>query len=121
MLRKVLGAVLVSVLCVGFSLAEELRGVISKIDGNKITFSERKSKDEKGPEQTLTVADKVKVVKAKFNKETKKLEAGEELEGGLKNEMFSKIGEKGLFATVVTDDDKKITEIRVFARPSKDK
>ena len=116
MLRKLVGAVLVMVFCVGFSLAEELRGVISKVDGKKITFSERKSKDDKGPEQVLTVADGVKVVKAKFNKETKKLEAGDALEGGLTNELFTKIGEKGLFATVVTDNDKKITEIRVMAR-----
>ena len=36
------------------------------------------------------------------------------IDQGLKNEMFSRIGEKGMRATIVTDDDnKKITEIRV--------
>jgi hypothetical protein len=119
MLRKFVGAVLVMVFCVGFSLAEELGGVISKVDGKKVTFTERKSKDEKGPEQVLTVADSVKVVKAKFNKETKKVEAGDALEGGLTNELLAKIGEKGVRATIVTDADKKITEIRVFAGKGK--
>jgi hypothetical protein len=33
--------------------------------------------------------------------------------GGLSNEMFSKIGEKGVPATIVTDSNNKITEIRV--------
>src|SRR5205085_1523428 len=106
----------------------EIRGVITKVEGGKVTFSAGKfdketKKFERGPAQTLPVADKLKVVKAKFNKETKKLEAGDPLEGGLKNSMFSKIGEKGLPATIITDaDNKKIIEIRVpaFTRP-KDK
>lgn len=118
MLRKLIGTVLVMVFCVGFSLAEEMRAIVTKIDGNKITFAENKGKGEKGAEQTLPVTDSCKVVKAKFNKETKKVEAGDALEGGLKNELFTKIGEKGLGATLVIED-KKITEIRVFAGKGK--
>ena len=41
-----------------------------------------------------------------------KLEAGDPIEDGLKNKMFSSIGEKGVQATIVTEDNK-ITEIRV--------
>ena len=44
------------------------------------------------------------------------------LDGGLKNEMFSKIGEKGVSATVITDAaNKKITELRVGGRGGKGK
>src|SRR5262249_24054345 len=92
----------------------EIRAIITKVDGGKVTFAENKGKGEKGPEKTLPVAEGVKVMKDKFNKDTKKLEAGDALEGGLKNEMFSKIGEKGVGARIITDaDNKKITEIRV--------
>ncbi len=51
----------------------------------------------------------------------KKVEAGDAIEGGLKNEMFTKIGEKGMFASIVTEDDK-VSEIRVvrFGKKKKD-
>jgi hypothetical protein len=116
MLRKVVGALFVLVLGLGIALADEFGAIITKVESGKVTFSKFKGKDEpKGPETTLPVADNVKVVKGKFNKETKKMEAGDPIEGGLKNEMFTKIGEKGLFSTIVTDaDNKKITEIRAF-------
>jgi hypothetical protein len=114
MLRKVVGAAFVLVLFVGITLAEEIRAVITKVEGNKVTFTPFKDK-EKGEPKTMTVADKVKVVKGKFDPETKKLEAGDPIEEGLKNKMFTEIGEKGLFSTIVTDkDNKEITEIRVF-------
>jgi hypothetical protein len=113
MLRRITGAMIVLIFCVGISLADEIRAIIIKVDGDKVTFAENKGKGEKGPEQTLTVSEKVKVVKGKFNKETKMLEAGDEIENGLKNEMFTKIGEKGVGALIITDDSKKITEIRV--------
>jgi hypothetical protein len=103
------------VLCVGVALADEIRAVITKVEDGKVTFAEAKGKGEKGPEKTLPVAANVKVVKAKKNKETKKVEVTGEIDNGLKNEMFSKIGEKGIGAQIVTDaDNKKITEIRVF-------
>ena len=115
MLRKVVSAAIVVVLFAGVALADEIRAVITKVDGNKVTFSEIKGKGKKGDEQSLPAAKDVKVVKGKFNKETKKVEAGGDIEGGLKNKLFSDIGEKGIRAVIVTDD-KKITEIRVFGK-----
>ena len=117
MLRKVVGAAVIMVLSVGIAMAEEIRAIITKVEGDKVTFAEAKGKGEKGPEKTLPVSDKVKVVKGKFNKDTKTVEAGEDIEKGLKNEIFSKekLGEKGIPAFVVTDaDNKKITEIRIY-------
>jgi hypothetical protein len=112
-MRKLVGAAVLLVVCVGLTMAEEIRAIILKVDGDKVTFAEAKKKRERGPEQTLPVADNVKVVKGRFNRETKKIEAGEPVSDGLKNPMFSSISEKGLRATVVTDDGKKITEILI--------
>ncbi len=120
MVRKLVGAAILLVLCVGVTLADEIRAIIIKVDGDNVTFAESKGKGEKGPEKTLPVAENVKVVKGKFNQETKKLEAGDPIDDGLKNKVFSKIGEKGLRATIITDDDnKKITEIRVAGERKK--
>lgn len=123
MLRKVIAASLVLVLSVGVAFADEIRGVITKVEGGKVTFAkmEGRGKDaKKGEEMTLPVAKDVKVVKGKRNQETKKLEAGDALEGGLKHKMFASIPERGIGALIVTDDsNKKITEIRVMQRRQK--
>jgi hypothetical protein len=113
MLRKVIAASFVLVLSVGVVFADEIRGVITKVDGNKITFAETKGKGQKGDEQTLTTTKDVKVVKGKFNKESKTVEAGDEIEGGLTSKTFTNISEKGVRALIVTKDNK-ITEIRVM-------
>ncbi len=120
MLRRVVSAAFILVLVAGVTLADEIRAIIIKVEGGKVTFAENKGKGERGPEQTLPVAANVKVLKGKFNQDTKKLEAGDPLEGGLKHELFSKIEEKGLPATVITDtDNKKISEIRVGGKGKK--
>ena len=125
MFRKVVSAAVIVALCVGITFAAEISGVITKVDGDKVTFAEVKGfgKDaEKGESKTLPVAKDVKVVQGKFNKDTKAIEAGDPLEGGLKNKMFTEIGEKGVRATIVTDkDNKTITEIRAFTFKGKGK
>jgi hypothetical protein len=118
MLRKVIGAAVVLVLFVGVAFAEEIRAVITKVDGDKVTFAPLEGKGKnatKGPEKTLpTVAD-VKVVRMKRNKETKKFEVGGDVKNGLQNKLFSDISEKGVPAMLITDaDNKKIKEIQVL-------
>jgi|SRR5581483_3992935 hypothetical protein len=113
MLRKVVSAAVILVLCVGVTLADEIRVFITKVDNGKVTFQENKGKGERGESKTLPVDAKVKVVKGKFDKDTKKtVSTGEDIEGGLKNKMFTDIGEKGVAATIITKDNK-ITEILV--------
>jgi len=117
MVRKCVGALAILLCCVGMSLADEIRAIIIKVDGDKVTFAENKGKGEKGPEKTLPIADNAKIVKGKFNMDTKKLDAGDPIEGGLKSETFTKIGDKGVQGVIITDgDNKKITEIRVGGR-----
>jgi hypothetical protein len=115
MLRKVVSAVFVLVVCVGVTLADEIRVFITKVDGDKITFAENKGNGERGESKTLPVEAKVKVFKAKYNKVTKKTTAlEEEVKGGLKNKLFAEIGAQGVPATLLTDqDNKKVIEILV--------
>jgi hypothetical protein len=115
----VLAASLVLVLSVGVVFAEDIFARITKVEGNKVTFTEFKGK-EKGEEQTLPVAKSAKIVNGKFNKETKSVEVVDEVEGGLKNKMFTDITEKGIVARITTED-KKITEIRVLRFKGKKK
>ena len=115
-MRKILIAAPIILVCFGVALAEEFRGTITKVDGNKITVLKGKKGDAK--EVTLTVVENVKVSKGKFNKETKKLEAGDAIENGLKNELFSSGKTR---ATFTTNDDGKVTEIVVGGRGGKKK
>ena len=113
MLQRMLLAMFALVVWVGLVMSDEFRCTITKVDGDKVTFN-ASTKDNKVDDKTLPAADKIKVSKGNFNKETKKVEAGDAIEGGLKNEMFTKIGDKGLRATIITDtDNKKIVEIIV--------
>ena len=116
MLRKVVSAAVVLVLCVGVALAEEINAVILKVEGKNVTFAETKGKGQKGPEKTLPVSNTVKVVKGKRNPDTKKIEATDDaIEDGLKNKRFTDISEKGVRAGIVTNDDNtQIIEIRVL-------
>jgi hypothetical protein len=118
MLRKIVCIGVVLALSAGVAFADSFVGLITKVEDNKVTFHpfEGKGKDaKKGEEKTMKTAKDLKVVKGKFNKETKQFEAGEEIEGGLKHKMFEEISEKGIFARITTDDDnKRIKEISVF-------
>jgi hypothetical protein len=116
MFRKVVLAGFTFVCLVGIAMSDEFRASITKIDGNNITFAkiEGKGKDaKKGEAMTLPAAKDLKVNKGMFNKDTKKVEAGDAVEGGLKADAFTKIDpEKGLNATIVTDaDNKHVTQI----------
>lgn len=121
MLKRTVGALVVLVLGAGFVFADEFGAIITKVDGNKVTFHKAKFKKgaapEKGDEMTLPLAKDAKVTTGgRFNKETKSIEDAEDLPQGAKNERLQKIGEKGMFAFLTTDEDnKKITRIHLFA------
>lgn len=120
-MRKVLFSLVAVTVCVGLAMADEFTAVITKVDGDKVTFHKTKfnkeeKKVEKGAAETLPAKADVKVVKGTPAKGGK-VEAGDAIEGGLK---AVKIGEKGVNARIITDDgNKNIVEIRVI--PSKKK
>jgi hypothetical protein len=100
MLRKLFGTLAVAVvLCVGAVLADEIKGVIKKVDvdGHKITVSVD------GKETTYDVADDAK------------LPGGKDKPGTLKglSRAVDKAGADGLKATIITDkDNKKVIEVK---------
>src|SRR5262249_33510847 len=74
----------------------------------------------KGEAKELTLADNVKVKNATGKKEDKfEVTVGEDLKNGLKNERFTKnrfLPAPGVFSQIITNDDGKVTEIRVFPK-----
>jgi hypothetical protein len=121
MLRRLVSALAVLGLCLGIALAGEFQAVITKVEGNKVTFAKVKGK-QKGEEETLPAARNVKVVKGTYNRQEKTFEKTADVEDGLKAKMFTDISEKGVRAMIVTDDDnKQITEIRLLKGRGKKK
>jgi hypothetical protein len=126
-MRKFVAASLVLVIAVSAATADEFVGFITKFEGGKMTV--KKSKGTEPPEEvTLNVADNVKIVRGKVNKDTMKIEAGEAFEGGKdalakqvketaeRVQKYIEEGKKGfglgVFAKIVTEGDK-VAEIRV--------
>src|SRR2546429_8603265 len=112
MLRKFVCAAIVVVFGLSVAMAEEITALISKVDGNKVTFKKFVGAGKKGAAEgddiTLPVKADAKITKGVFNMDTKKLEPGEAIKDGLKDETFTKIdAAKGLRATIITDADNK--------------
>jgi hypothetical protein len=124
MIGKMLSAAVLLVIS-GVVLAEEYTCSITKVEGDKVTVQKykkmekgadfRKAPEKDGDPITLTATKDCKVVKGKYDKEAKKMVAGDPVENGLKNEMFTKISEKGVRATV-TVDGSSLTEVMVSQR-----
>ncbi len=116
MLRKFVCAAVIVVIGLSVAVGDEIQAIISKVDGNKVTFKKAGKKGAAADEadMTLPVKADAKITKGKFNMDTKKLEAGDAIATGLKDEQFTTIGEKGVRATITTDaDNKNITAITV--------
>ena len=101
MLRKLFGTLAVGlVLCVGAVLADEIKGTVKKVDEDKKHITATVD----GKEMTYDLADDCKFPKA-----------GKDKEGTLKTfaKQVDKASDKGgLQATIVTNDNKKVTEIK---------
>lgn len=121
MVRKLACAAVLVVCSVGLVMAEDFGLRITKIEGDKITGIKGAKKDVKGTEVTLTVAKDVKVAKGTFKKDGDKfkVEVGDDIEGGLKSDAFSKIGKKGINARVTTNDSGTITQIVILGGKKK--
>lgn len=131
-MRKFIASCAVVLIAFTIAAGEEVTGIITKVDGNKVTFKKggfgKKKDGDKAEEVTLN-AEGAKVVNGKVSFADKKLqvEAGEAYEGGLKKlgeaaaEAAKKAGEKkddpdkkgkkgfggfpGVFAQIITDKD----------------
>jgi len=127
MIRKLVCAVFVMTVAVGFVLADEFQAGITKIDGDKVTYqkykkgAKGKKGDPDGDPVTLSTTKDAKVVKGMFDKDAKKVVAGDAIEGGLKSDTFSKAStDAPVMATITTDaDNKHITQIMVAGKKKK--
>src|SRR4051794_24421918 len=130
-MKKFVFAAVCTFALVGFVMADEFIATISKVDGNTVTykkggFGKKKDGAEEPKEEKADVTPDVKVAKGEFDKGDGAkgggkggkggiaLKPGDPIEKGLKNEMFSKIDEKGMVAQITTDDKGKITQILTF-------
>jgi hypothetical protein len=121
-MRKFACAVVVTVCVLSVAMADNIRGRITKIDGDKITVSTKK-KGEEAKERTLTLTADTKIYKgSKFNKAEKTFDKGEVIKGGKTTltKILDKVGDKGINAFIVTEGDK-VTEIHLMKGKGKKK
>jgi biopolymer transport protein ExbD len=114
MIRKLVCSMFVMTVAIGFVCADDYFGVVTKVDGDKITFqkmtkAKKGAKSEKeGDPVVLTVDKDTKYFTKKYNKDDKKF-VEDDLKDGIKAEVFTKIDpEKGVNATITTEGDKKV-------------
>jgi len=116
MIRKMVCALFVMTVA-GIVVADEASGVITDVKGNAFTFQKMKKKEKDGDPIKMTLATDGVVAKGNFNKDTKKVEKGENLDGGLSNKVFA--GDKGVAARV-TFEGTKASQILVIGGKKKD-
>ena len=119
MFEKLAGVLVLMSVSVSFVAAEEFGAMITKVDGDNVTFYKTPSKPgekpQKGEAITLPAKNaKVYQGKIQFNMEKKMVEivVGDAIEGGLKNEVFKLVGKASIAARItIADDNKSITRI----------
>jgi hypothetical protein len=112
-MKKFALAAVCTIAAIGFVIADEFPATITKIDGSKVTYK----KGKKGEDPVVATAETtpdVKVMKGAKDPDTKMVKAGEAIDKGLKNEMFSNIDDKGIKGQITTNDKGKITQILIL-------
>ena len=112
-------AALFFLLCLGFVRAEEFAAPLVKVSDGKVTFTRGVGKNK----QDITLpAEKCRVFLAKYDKIAKKIDAGDELAGGLKNPLFEKMQKDTIEAWIRTNEaNDKILELRIYQAAKKAK
>jgi hypothetical protein len=125
-MRKFVCALVVTVCAISVAMGDEIIGRITKIDGNDVTVVQKKKGEEAKTFKLKLTAD-TKIVKGKFDPDTKKIIAGDAIDGGKTalTKMLDKAGEKGIAAQIVTTGEVKdgatVTEIRITGKKGKKK
>jgi len=119
MMRKLVCATVLAGLMALFTLAlnagqkdddkNVMRGKITKVDGNKITFQVFNAETKKlGEARELQTADNAKFFEIKGKER-------QPVSDGLKADQFKNLGEKGHWAAIRVEGDR-VTEIRLMDR-----
>jgi hypothetical protein len=119
-MKKFAFAMVFTLAVAGYALAEEFTASIMKVDTAKgtITYQKKKKGEADGDAVTVSVAKTVKIANGKKDMENKgKFLVGDEIKDGLKDDMFTKAGDKGVNARITVADDGadkgKVTQILV--------
>jgi hypothetical protein len=105
MFRSAVFSLVAFVLSTGFVAAETIKGRITKIDDKSVTVANKDARDGKAYDLAKD---------CKFYRQTK--DAKEEIKEGVNAEVFKKIPDKGLGATVITNDQAKVTEVTLTGK-----
>ena len=115
-----MASAVVFIICLGLTQADEFTGTLVKVVDGKVTFSRGSGKKKK--ETTLPVVENCRVVAAKYDAKAKRIEAGDEIAGGLKNAIFTQLDKEAVEAWICTNaQNDKILELRVFQSTKKKK
>ena len=113
MLRTLACAVLILAATFTLASADEVKGRITKVDGDKISFTTAPAaKGEKGEMKTYDAAKDVKVFK--MDKKSKL-----DVAGGLTAPELTDLGKRGLPVTLIVNGDNKVTEITIGGKMKK--
>jgi|ERR1043165_4213668 hypothetical protein len=114
MFRQGLFALAVLIMCLTLATAETIKGKITKISENSVSV--KVGKDEAKSYPIAKDCQFLRLVKK--DKDDKGTE--EKIEGGVKSSVLSKLPEKGISATVTTDDKtKQVTKILITGKTPK--
>jgi hypothetical protein len=97
-MQRLIAVALLFVMTIGFAVAAEVKGKVKMVDGDKLVVTVGKKGDTK--DETYVIPASAKILQGKFNKDTKKFEAGDPVDGGLKSVK------EGSFVTLEVDGDK---------------
>jgi hypothetical protein len=115
MLRKCVFAFVVVTFSVGVLCADTFPALITKVDGNKVTFK----KGMKGEDKKTTYDEKTTTMTAAKNVEVQAKKKGETMtiEGGLKGVLFSaeaiSKSKKGGIPVIITTEGDSITKVMI--------
>lgn len=113
MYPRIIGITCGLLVCFGVAHAAEFSATLVKMVDGKLTLMNGVGKKKK--EFTIAVDEKCVIVAAKYDKKTKKIEAGDAIVGGLKNPLFDKLDKEPVEAWVRTSaENDKVLELRLY-------
>jgi len=119
MVRKMIAAVIVTMVAISFAYADEFRAIIIEVDGDKLTYQKNKNGKKDGDAVTINVAKDAIIAHPRVNRAALKIEAGDRIKGGLKHEMFDVCAEDFVIALITTDVGGNATQILVIGEVKK--
>ena len=115
---RALPAAVLFLLAAGVAQGDEFAATLVKVADGEITYSRGVGKKKK--DYTLPADEKCRVVLARYDAKTKKIEAGDAIADGLKNAIFDQLDKQSVEAWVRTNaENTVIVELRLYQSTKK--